>query len=146
MKLFLAMLVAVLALGAEGSREAANREDIARWQGTWLVASMESDGQLASADKLAKIKLTVQGTDYHFENGSFHEHGSYKFDAAAKPKALDIIVGDGPDKGKEHLVIYKFDDDRLTLCLEAANKKRPDRFDASTGSGRIVEVWKRVEP
>ncbi len=144
--IFLATLAVATPLLVANAREAANRDDIAAWQGTWLVVSMETDGDLAPPEKLAKIKLTVDGTDYHFQNGSFHEHGSYKFDAAARPKALDIVVGDGPDKGKVHLAIYKIEGDRLTLGLDAANKKRPDSFDAAKGTGRIVEVWKRAKP
>ena len=126
----------------------ANNRDIELWQGTWVVASMdERRASRSTADKFAKIKLTVHGTDYHFKNGDFQRawHATAST-PRSNPKQLDIIVGDGTDKGKVHLTIYQFDDERLTLCLDAAEQDAPDQFDATKGSGRIVEVWKRVQP
>jgi uncharacterized protein (TIGR03067 family) len=138
-------LLAVLLLAAD-SPEVANRKDIDRWQGTWRAISMTTDGKPADAAKLAPIKLTVRGTDYHFQNGDFSEHGTYRFDAAKDPKQLDIIVGDGKDKGKVHVTIYRFDGERITLALDGANKTRPGSFESKAGSGQIVEVWERVKP
>lgn len=136
---------------AAGSLLAANaadetKKDIALWQGVWRAVSMETDGKLAPPEELKKIKLTVQGTDYHFQNGGFSEHGAYRFKAAENPKQLDIVVGDGKDKGKVYLVIYKVAGDELTICLETANQRRPREFTGKTGSGQVLEVWRREAP
>lgn len=138
-------LTASCLLAADSSDEAARR-DIEKWQGVWQAVSMENDGKPMPADQLKKIKLTVKGTDYHFQNGSFHEHGSYKFHAAKNPKELDIVVGDGADKGKVYLVIYQVDDEQLTICLESGNKNRPRECTGKAGSGCVLEVWRRVKP
>jgi uncharacterized protein (TIGR03067 family) len=128
------------------AKEEANRADIAKWQGEWRAVSMETDGKQSSDEQLKKIKLTVNGTNYHFQNGSFSEHGAYRFNAAIEPKQLDIVVGDGKDKGKVYQTIYRISGDELTICLEVANDKRPTDFSGRAGSGCVLEVWKRVKP
>lgn len=140
-------LAATRLFAADAPDEAA-RQDIAAWQGTWQAVSFLEDGKQKPAEELKKIKLTVKGTDYHFQNGNvnFSEHGSYTFRATKTPKELDILVGDGADKGKVYLVIYKVAGDQLTICLRADNKSRPREFTGKAGSGCVLEEWKRVEP
>jgi uncharacterized protein (TIGR03067 family) len=139
------ILVAIGLVGADAAKDAA-REDIAKWQGTWRAIAMETDGKPAADDKIKDIRLTVTGTDYHFQNGAFSEHGRYKFDATKDPRSLDIVVGDGKDKGKVYLVIYKISDDRLTLCFRSDNKSRPESFSGAAGSGCVLEEWQRIKP
>jgi uncharacterized protein (TIGR03067 family) len=138
-------LAALGLLAADASDEAAKR-DIEKWQGAWQAGSMENDGKPTPADQLKKIELNVKGTDYHFRNGSFNEHGSYKFHAAKNPKEIDIVVGDGADRGKVYLAIYQVDADKLIICLDAANKTRPKEFTGKAGSGCVLEVWQRMKP
>lgn len=141
------LLAGILAIANDPTDEA-DKKDIAAWQGTWQAVSFLEDGKQKPAEELKKITLAVKGTDYHFQNGNvnFSEHGSYTFRAARNPKELDILVGDGADKGKIYLVIYKVDGDRLTICLRADNKSRPREFTGKAGSGCVLEEWKRVEP
>ncbi len=138
-------LVAVCLLAADTADDA-NQKDIQKWQGIWQPTAMETNGKVTPPDELQKIKLTVEGLNYHFQNGAFSEHGTYKFGAAKNPKELDIVVGDGADKGKIYLVIYKFDADQLMICLRSDNKLRPSEFTGRSGSGAVLEVWKRVKP
>jgi uncharacterized protein (TIGR03067 family) len=138
-------LVAGCLLAADSADQAAQR-DIDKWQGAWQAISMEDNGQLTPPEALKKIKLTVTGTDYHFQNGAFNERGSYRFFATKNPKELDIVVGDGADKGKVYWVIYKVEADELTICLESANKNRPKQFTGKSGSGCVLEVWRRAKP
>ena len=120
--------------------------EVKQWQGAWRAVSFEHEGQPTPADKLAKIKLTVDGSNYHFENGDFHERGIYQFDPSKNPKALDIHVGDGADKGKVYQVIYKFEADKLIICLHSDNKQRPNAFTGKVDSGNVLETWERVKP
>ncbi|MEX0676569.1 MAG: TIGR03067 domain-containing protein [Pirellulales bacterium] len=144
MKWFLAAaLAAAFAVSAHADEKAVENE-IAKWQGTWKAVSMEHDGKSTPPEKLKPIKLTVDGANYHFQNGDFNERGAYKFHPDQEPKALDIVVGEGPDKGKVYLVIYKVEGDRLTICLESANKNRPKQFTGKAGTGCVLEAWQRV--
>lgn len=140
------LALATICLLAADSTDDAARQDIEKWQGTWHAVSMESNGKASTDEQLKSIKLTVKGTNYHFQNGNFSEHGSYEFYATKSPKELDIVVGDGKDKGKIYLVIYQVEGDRLTLCLESANSKRPTELTGKAGSGCVLEVWQREKP
>jgi lactoylglutathione lyase len=146
MKLILAAaLVATFCVSAYAVDEVIEGE-IAKWQGKWKPVSIEHDGKPTSAEKLKVIGLTVEGSKYHFHNGDLNEHGAYEFHPYQAPKALDIVVGDGVDKGKIYLVIYKIEGDRLTICLQNDNKKRPKEFTSAEGTGCVVEQWERVKP
>jgi uncharacterized protein (TIGR03067 family) len=143
--IFPAVLVALLALVvlADAAEDAAKAE-ADKWQGTWRVVSMEHDGEKTPKEKLKPIKLTVQGNNYHFQNGEFSERGSYKFDPSQEPKALNIVVDEGKDRGKIYLVIYQVEGDKLTICLHGENKFRPTEFSGRKGSGCVLEEWERV--
>jgi uncharacterized protein (TIGR03067 family) len=138
-------VAAAVSLVLADAKEEANRADIAKWQGAWRAVAMDNDGKPSTDEQLTKIKLTVDGTNYHFQNGAFSEHGTYRFNAAVEPKQLDIVVGDGKDKGKVYLTIYKIAGDELTICLESANEKRPTEFTGRAGSGCVLEVWRRAK-
>lgn len=139
-----AALATICAVSAHAADKAVDAE-IAKWQGTWKAVSIEHDGKQTPPEKLQPIKLTVEGANYHFENGDFHERGTYRCAPGQDPKALDIVVGEGPDKGKVYLVIYKVEGDRLTICLESANENRPKQFTGKAGSGCVLEVWQRIQ-
>ncbi len=139
-------LAGTSALGAGPESDLAKRakENLAHWQGTFELISIVDDGKTTADDSLKSRKLTVEGVNYHFENGAFHEHGSYKFDLTQQPKHLDIVVGDGPDKGKVYLAAFDADEKQVTICFEKKNEKRPAKLTGAAGSGMILEVWQRV--
>jgi len=118
--------------------------EIKALQGTWTAVSFEHDGKQTPAESLAKIKLTVEGSKYHFQNGTFSEHGEYQFHPDHDPKQLDIVVGDGADKGKVYVVIYKVKGDDLSICLQTDNKARPKEFTGAEKTGCVLEIWKRA--
>jgi uncharacterized protein (TIGR03067 family) len=144
MKPILALAFAAVCGAAALAADKAVDDEIAKWQGTWKAVAFEHDGKQTPPEKLQPIKLTVTGANYHFQNGDFSERGTYKFQPDKDPKALDIVVGEGPDKGKVYLVIYKVEGDRLTICLESENNARPRQFTGKAGTGCVLEQWQRV--
>ena len=123
----------------------AEKRNLDRWQGTFKLVAAYNEGEAMSADEMAKRKLTVKGDEYHFQNGSFSEHGKYKFDVSVRPKQVDIIVGDGKDKGKVYKAVFDATDQGVMICFEKANTKRPTGFVALKGTGCISETWARVK-
>jgi hypothetical protein len=55
---------------------------------------------------------------------------------------VDVLITDGPLKGKTRLGIYKIEGDRETVCLAQPSRPRPNRFDSKQGA---IHVWKRVK-
>ncbi|MEX2111789.1 MAG: TIGR03067 domain-containing protein [Pirellulales bacterium] len=139
-------LAGMSALAAEPDADVAKREKdiLAHWQGTFELISIEDDGKSTTGDALKSRKLTVEGANYHFQNGAFNEHGSYRFDLTKLPKHLDIIVGDGADKGKVYLAAFDANEKQITICFQKKNEKRPDKLTGAAGSGMILEVWQKV--
>jgi uncharacterized protein (TIGR03067 family) len=140
------VLSLVFLLGADQSKEDAVKADLARFQGTWTVASMEMNGKSMPPEARQKIKLTLNGENFVFKNGDHSEPGLYKLDPAKKPKELNIVITEGEDKGKIYLVIYKIEGDTMTQCMELENKNRPREFTGKAGSGCALEVWQRQKP
>ena len=61
-----------------------------------------------------------------------------------RPKAIDLTLAAGPDKGKTFLGIYKLEGDTYTICRPVApGKERPTAFATRPGSGLMLVVWKR---
>lgn len=142
----LAVVSLVFLLGADGSKEAAIKQDLKDFQGTWSVESMELDGRPLPEDARKKIRLTIKGEDFVFDNGSGGEPGLYKIDPTQDPKTLDIVITKGNDKGKVYLVIYKFEGGKMIQCMELENKNRPKEFTGKAGSGCALEIWQREKP
>jgi uncharacterized protein (TIGR03067 family) len=129
----------------QAKQERAEKRNLERWQGTFKLVAAFDDGEPMSPEEMAKRKLTVKGNEYHFQNGSFSEHGKYKFDVSTRPKQVDIIVSDGKDKGKVYQAVFDANDQGVMICFEKANKKRPSAFVALKGTGCISETWARVK-
>jgi uncharacterized protein (TIGR03067 family) len=61
-----------------------------------------------------------------------------------RPKAIDLTLAAGPDKGKTFLGIYKLEGDTYTICRPVdPGKERPTAFATRPGSGLMLVVWKR---
>src|SRR5262245_12127950 len=107
MKRQLAVIFAsVFLLGAAGEQDPpkeAVEQELAQFQGTWTVVSMEMDGKFMPAAEREKISLTIQGENFTFKNGANSEPGLYKIDPTQNPKQLNIVIGEGQDKGKVYL-------------------------------------------
>ncbi len=142
----LAVFLSLVFLGADAANEKAVKEDLENFQGTWTVVSMEMDGKVLSEEKRQKIKLTIKGEDFTFDNGDGPEPGLYKIDPRKDPKELNIVITQGQDKGKVYLAIYKFEDSKMIQCMELSNKNRPRTFAGKAGSGCALEVWQRQKP
>lgn len=141
-------LLAATALGDDNQDEADQRakKNLERWQGSFELVLMIDDGKQMTGGSLKSRKLTVEGDKYHFQNGEFNERGSYRFDLAQDPKHLDIVVGDGADKGKVYLAVFDVTDEQVRICFEKKNERRPEKMSGAKGSGAVLEVWKKVAP
>ncbi len=141
-------LLGTIGLADDSQDEAKQRakKNLERWQGTFELVLMIDDGKQTTGESLKSRKLTVEGNKYHFQNGDFNEHGSYRFDLAQDPKHLDIVVGDGADKGKVYLAVFDATDEQVRICFEKKNARRPAKMSGGKGSGAVLEVWKKVAP
>jgi uncharacterized protein (TIGR03067 family) len=64
----------------------------------------------------------------------------------AKPKELDIVGTDGPNKGKTILAIYEQDGDTLRICYDLSGKGRPTEFKTKEGTQSFLVTYVREKP
>jgi internalin A len=140
----LAILTAGLLIAADEPKDAAIKKDLELLKGAWVATSYVKDTKPAAEADLKMLKLTIDGDQASFTKGKDVRKSTYKLDPTQKPKALDIVMIDGPDKGKTLLGIYEIKGDEFKICLAVLDKPRPKEFAAKPET--ILETWKREKP
>jgi uncharacterized protein (TIGR03067 family) len=149
MRQFIASVVTMTLLVAAplAASDKPAKNDKARLQGTWSLVSVEIDKKAVSMDELKEARLVVSGDHYSFALGKDRLEITYKMEEGKKPKAIDLTVIEGPEKGKTYHGIFKLEGDTYTICRTTEpNKERPTEFATQPGSGLMIVVWKRAKP
>lgn len=138
------LLTAIAALLSRAPADAA-RDDRTQLQGTWKVVALEHGGKKKPAKKIAPLRVTVTGDKITSREGKeVLEESTFRLDAAATPRAIDLRFTAGPDAGKSARGIYRLDGKKLTLCVAEPGKDRPRQFKAAAGSGHTLFVLERI--
>jgi len=119
------------------------KSDVERLQGTWSVSSLEIEGAKMGENVFAGSKIVVDGNKFTTISMGATYKGIFKIDVASKPKTLDLMFDEGPEKGNTSLGIYELDGDSWKLCLCVGSKVRPKEFVTKAGSGHALETLKR---
>ena len=119
------------------------RADLDRCQGAWRMISVEDDGRKLTDKQLEGRSIFVEGDRLRFRSGDkvLSEY-TLKIDPTWQPKEIDLTKGKDTSFG-----IYQLDGNELKLCLtQKTGAERPDAWNASAGTGRVLMVFKRVKP
>jgi len=126
--------------------KAALEKELRKFQGTWTFESSEADGKELPAGDLKGLVLTFEGDKHTVKKGNeVVQAGTQKLDPSKSPKAIDVTMTEGADKGAVMLGIYEINGDTLKVCFNAAGKKRPTQFKSTPGSETFVNVHKRLK-
>jgi uncharacterized protein (TIGR03067 family) len=117
------------------------RDDRELLQGTWIVTALEEDGAKKSAKEIANYKLVVADDRCMLHMNMDTLDTTFTIDPNEKPKHLDMIPQQGPQKGTTWLGIYELDGDKLKICGADPGGDRPTGF--STKKGQMLIVLKR---
>ena len=150
MRIALGILLSILVLTATGGLgvRADDRADVEKelkkFQGAWTFESVEAGGKEIPVAEFKGMTVTFQGDRYTVNKGDeVIEAATLKLDPSKSPKAFDVTVAAGPNKGAILLAIYEIRGDTLKVCFDPEGKKRPTEFKTS-GSQTLV-VHKRVQ-
>ncbi|HEY2840076.1 MAG TPA: TIGR03067 domain-containing protein [Pirellulales bacterium] len=146
---FLLTLLAGLAIADEKAGDAVKAKDQAQLQGLWQAVAMEANGAKAPDDEIQRFQLLFKEGKLTFNPKADNREHAFEIDAAAKPKALDVIPGDGVKKGtKLPCAIYELTGDKLVFCInkEMTGDKRPTQFKTAPGDGMVLITLERVKP
>jgi uncharacterized protein (TIGR03067 family) len=119
--------------------------ELKKFQGAWTFESVEAAGTKVPAANFRGVTVTFDGEKYAVKKGDdVVEAAMLKLDPSKSPKAFDVTVTEGPNKGMVILGIYEITADTLKVCFDPEGKKRPTEFKTGTGSQTLV-VHKRVK-
>ena len=121
---------------------AAWSDDAKSLNGTWLPVTAELAGEKFPDEVRKTIKLVVDDDKYTVTVGKKPDRGTVKVDSSKKPKEMDIIGTDGPNKGKTFLAIYELDGDTLRVCYDLSGKARPTEFKTTAGTKLYLVEYK----
>jgi uncharacterized protein (TIGR03067 family) len=120
--------------------------EVKKFQGTWTFESSEAGGRQLPASELKGLILTFEGNKHTVKKGNeVIQAGTQKLDPLRSPKAIDVTLTEGVNKGAVMLGVYEIEGDILKVCFDAAGKKRPMQFKSEPGSETFVNVHKRLK-
>lgn len=113
--------------------------------GTWSPESAEMAGQALPEEARKSIKLVIKDDKYTVTIGQKVDEGTAKTDSSAKPKTLDVVGTNGPNKGRTLLAIYELEGDTLKVCYDLSGKVRPTEFQSKAGTQLFLVTYKRAK-
>src|SRR6478735_2724910 len=132
--------------GARADEKADVEKELKKFQGTWMFESVEAGGKEVPATEFKGITVTFTGDKYAVKKGDeVFEAATLKLDPSKSPKAFDVTVTEGPNKGAVMLGIYEVGVDTLKICFVPDGKKRPTEFKTGSGPETLV-VHRRAKP
>lgn len=141
-------LPALLADDAKPQKDA--KDDSKLLEGSWKGVALEVGGKKAPPEAIKGGSWSFKGLELQITDRGVKSDAksTVKLDSSKTPKQIDLVVPEGPQKGDTMQGIYKFEKDRLVICLrslEAAAKGRPTEFMTEAGSGLGMTTFERVK-
>lgn len=114
------------------------------FNGTWRIASMESDGESLPKEEYESMSLKIEAGKYWLNRQGNEDNGAFTVDATKSPKQMDIQPDTGPGAGQTIPAIYEWADETLRICYSIdGSGDRPQKFATASGSGQVFVTYKR---
>ncbi len=134
------LMAASLLLAADAVSD--SKADQKKLQGTWKATSAKFNGKDSSVDGdnalAAVFKDNVATLRASEAVKKAYAKVQVKLDASTMPKCIDITVLGGTQKDTVFEGIYKFDGDKLVLCVKLLGKERPTKFESPEGENIVL--------
>lgn len=144
MKIHALLVLSVgLLIAADAKDDDAAKKELKKLSGTYVLVSGESKGEKLPEKQIKGISLVIEGDKYTLRIGDKTLSGTQKIDPTKRPKEIEAMDTEGPNKGKTILGIYKLEKDEFTVCFAATGKDRPKEFRTKSGTGEFIHVWKK---
>ena len=150
-KITVSLFVIGLCIASPGLSSAVDKAEVERHHkianGTWKLVSSTQDGTPAPAEKFKDLQMELKNGTWTTRRGKeVTSVGTYEMIAVKKghfvfrTKALK-----GKKAGQKGQHISKIEGDTLTVCHGGSGKDAPKEFSSKKGSGKTLNVWKRVK-
>jgi uncharacterized protein (TIGR03067 family) len=118
--------------------------DLDRLQGTWVLTSMETEGDDVPAESIKDWTATYERNRLTLRAGDrIRRRGLVTLAAERSPKAINTWDQDGPYEDQTVPGIYELKGDTLRLAFSRPGQERPKEFTSKTGTAFLVCVYKR---
>jgi uncharacterized protein (TIGR03067 family) len=144
--LLFALVVCVNPVGAAAPSPNPASADAKAIQGTWKMVFAAGAGRALPQEEFAGHRLVFSGDKYTYfkEEDKLHDHGAFRLDPKARPRAIDIIEDQGPNRGTTSRGIYMLDGDTLVVCYNLPHMSRPTEFSSKADSSIFLFIYQRV--
>jgi uncharacterized protein (TIGR03067 family) len=135
-----------MAIGAAAQSDD-SAKDLKLMQGTWTGNFIEAGGKpLPDKEKAVKVKLVLKADKYTvFLDDTKYTEGHIKLDAGKKPRTIDALPADGPNKGMVQPGIYALEGDEMRVLFSRPGTERPSAFKTKEGTEQMLASYKRVK-
>ncbi|MBI1831172.1 MAG: TIGR03067 domain-containing protein [Planctomycetes bacterium] len=140
----LASFAAVLfvALHAHAGDDA-QKKDKAALQGVWKIVKFETPKGQDDNIVNATLEFDKEGKNIIFTRGDESKKGTFKINAAGKPKEIDISP---TDENKTFEGIYEIKDKTLKICLcPDGSEGRPTEFAVKDGKKYVLITLEKTK-
>jgi uncharacterized protein (TIGR03067 family) len=130
------MSMATLLSQADSLKDLLALKHLHTLQGAW---------EFVTGTREARLVITGHHFLITFKNGDEYL-GSFALDPTSRPKAIDLVIDEGPErhKGKESRGIYLLDNDHLLLCPGIPGSgERPEVFPEPEDRSRLHLVFRK---
>lgn len=128
-----------------------------QFQGTWTLVASELDGEKSDARVIRALGQSLAIKENKFQEtifkgrskdrGDFVDEtrngGTLKINPDSSPKEIDFIYNSGPLAGKTRKGIYRWEKDKLVICVSTDGTNRPQEFKTQKGDNIDISVYRR---
>src|SRR5438309_5414462 len=95
------LLTVLCLLAADAPKDDAKKEQD-KLQGAWKTVSAERNGEKAAPEAAERLRVIFKGDKLSMKDSDqeAREVATFKLDSAAKVKTIDLMLTNGPEKGK----------------------------------------------
>ncbi len=120
--------------------------DLAEFQGTWILVSMETEGHEVPAEDIKDWTASYQGNRLTLRAGErVRRRGIVTVNPNRRPKAINTWDQDGPFEDQTVPGIYALEGDTLRLCFARPGQERPKEFTTKAGTAFLCCVYKKFK-
>lgn len=123
---------------------AQDKKELEKIAGKWQPTMMQLGETKFTAEQIKQTTLIIEVDKYHVNVSGQSDKGTLKLDPKAKPKSMDIVGTEGPNKGKSFPAIYEIEGDSLKICYALEGTKRPTEFKVS-GEKVLLVTYQKVK-
>jgi uncharacterized protein (TIGR03067 family) len=112
-------------------------------EGLWKPVDAEMGGVKFPPEAIKNWRLELAKGKYVLQGAESPDQGTYVIDSTKKPRTMDILGTEGPNKGKAFPCIYEIDGDTMRICYDLAGKMRPAEFKTAKQTKEYLVTYHR---